>query len=382
MLVLCACEDPFAPDAVNAYVDVTTGVAHACALSTEGVAYCWGLNDHGQLGVGDKDLRVVPERVTGGLTFAALTAGASHTCGLTTDGRAYCWGWNAFYQRGNPTDGRETEPVPVSTEVRFTDIDAGWHHTCAIAEEDGAVYCWGHGRYGQNGLGGTLTLVAPFRVEGVQAVAITAGSYHTCALEADGAALCWGANEHGQLGIGSDALQVLRPSRVAGPAFAQISAGETHTCAVTTTRRPYCWGSNIHGELGDQSSFVEGFPGSYTPAPVILDVRAREISAGANFTCMVLTTNSRAQCWGRGAEGQLGNGGDVRDHFVPQPLYVQPAHLHQGDRFEYATIAASTGTFACAVVDESVFCWGTGVHGELGVSENRYAGLPLRVDLP
>ena len=314
----------------------------------------------------------------GGLRFAALAAGHSHTCGLATDGQAYCWGWNAFYQRGNATDPRATEPVPVTTDARFTAIDAGWHHTCAVAagEDEGDVYCWGHGRYGQNGIGAALTLVEPFRVDGVRATAVTAGAYHTCALEQNGAALCWGANEHGQLGIGTDDLHVLRPGRVAGPAFTQISAGATHTCGVTPSDDAYCWGSNTHGELGDQSSFIEGFPGSYTPARVFFDLSARQITAGAHFTCMVLT-DSRARCWGRGAEGQLGNGGDLTDHFVPQPLI-----FHVRDNVSFSEIDASTGTFGCALVDQSVFCWGTGTHGELGVSGQQFANLPVRVELP
>lgn len=54
---------------------VTAGNEHTCALDLEGAAWCWGLNLHGELGVGDKVYRSAPTRVLGGRTFTWLQAG-------------------------------------------------------------------------------------------------------------------------------------------------------------------------------------------------------------------------------------------------------------------------------------------------------------------
>ena len=91
-----------------AFASVHTGGRHTCVLTAEGVAYCWGENDGGQLGDGSTAYRAEPAAVSGNLRFSALATGAGHTCGLATDSRAYCWGFNPYGQVGRP--GSEVDP--------------------------------------------------------------------------------------------------------------------------------------------------------------------------------------------------------------------------------------------------------------------------------
>ncbi len=41
------------------------GYYHTCGLLAGGAAYCWGYNDEGQLGTGDKRYRLTPTAVAG-----------------------------------------------------------------------------------------------------------------------------------------------------------------------------------------------------------------------------------------------------------------------------------------------------------------------------
>lgn len=64
----------------------------ACAVDTEGAAWCWGTNGSGQLGngvVGGDSTD--PVEVAGGHNFTSVSAGTAHTCGVDIDGRAWCW---------------------------------------------------------------------------------------------------------------------------------------------------------------------------------------------------------------------------------------------------------------------------------------------------
>ena len=44
---------------------VDTGYYHSCALTSEGVIWCWGYNEHGQVGDGTWIDRLEPQRVWG-----------------------------------------------------------------------------------------------------------------------------------------------------------------------------------------------------------------------------------------------------------------------------------------------------------------------------
>ena len=59
-------------------------------------------------------MRTVPVAVTGGLTFGSLDGGDDHTCGVAT-GAAYCWGLNNAGQLGNGTSTNRNFPVAVNS---------------------------------------------------------------------------------------------------------------------------------------------------------------------------------------------------------------------------------------------------------------------------
>ena len=120
---------PAAPDEVEpvlltaatpalAFYQVSGGGLHTCGITTANRMYCWGTNNHGQLGDGSKTTRLKPFPVAGTLRFRQVSAGDLHTCGVTTDYRAYCWGQNS----GKLGDGTTTErlrPVAVAGGRRF-----------------------------------------------------------------------------------------------------------------------------------------------------------------------------------------------------------------------------------------------------------------------
>jgi hypothetical protein len=71
---------------------LSVGGGHNCGVTTTNVAYCWGVNDQGQLGNGSTSTgyQRVPQPVAGGLRFKQVSAGFQHTCGLTTLNQLYC----------------------------------------------------------------------------------------------------------------------------------------------------------------------------------------------------------------------------------------------------------------------------------------------------
>ena len=154
--------------------------------------------------------------------------------------------------------------VPAVFRRRFG-RGSGRQPGCA-ALDDGRVLCWGRAGMLGNGVGpGSL---APVGVVGISnATAVTAGESYTCALRGSpGSVSCWGKNTDGQLGDGISPLDGTiwwadTPVDVVGLSDAvAVAAGTRHTCAIRDTGNVSCWGSNDSGGLGDGSPFDPMFP--------------------------------------------------------------------------------------------------------------------------
>lgn len=142
---------------------IAAGFAHTCAIGEDGVTYCWGLNENGQVGDNTQAIRLVPTAVGTSLQFVRITAGHSHSCGLTANGAAYCWGDNTHGQLGDGTTSRRLIPVAVSGSLQFAYIKAGELSTCAVTF-NGVAYCWGNNEYGQIGDGTKVNRAQPTKV--------------------------------------------------------------------------------------------------------------------------------------------------------------------------------------------------------------------------
>src|SRR5262249_33718120 len=147
---------------------------------------------------------------SGGLTFTQISGSpiAGHACGITSDGSAYCWGKNNSGQLGN--DQITDSAVPVRAfSPPLAAIAGGDEHTCAVSL-DAALYRWGRADAGQLGYVPDSTNVfqtcsagncrkSPTLVAGIEMINITAFGSSTCAVGADNESYCWG-RDVGQLG--------------------------------------------------------------------------------------------------------------------------------------------------------------------------------------
>lgn len=146
------------------FASLSVGADHACAVTTTHDAYCWGYNESGQLGSGSSTLPIpTPSPVMGGLSFASVSAGAGYSCGVTTGNVAYCWGFNPDGRLGIGATGNQYAPVAVSGGLEFGSVSAGFH-ACGLTT-GGVAYCWGPNDYGQLGDGTRVNpRLAPVRV--------------------------------------------------------------------------------------------------------------------------------------------------------------------------------------------------------------------------
>lgn len=147
------------------FTSMSVGAFHTCALTQSGEAFCWGHDGFNELGSGmprDDDPHPTPERVAGNLAFSVLGAGGGSSCAVTTRGVAYCWGSNFGGQLGNGTTDDSNTPVAVAGGLTFVSIQSGNGSSCGIVS-NGDVYCWGENGSGELGTGDLANSLVPVK---------------------------------------------------------------------------------------------------------------------------------------------------------------------------------------------------------------------------
>jgi alpha-tubulin suppressor-like RCC1 family protein len=365
--------DPTAPPSAQvaavtalAFWQLSAGLNHTCAVTTDFVPYCWGWNADGQLGNGNdtgpdtcgpafapQPCSKLPVAVRGGHRFRQVSTGEYHSCGVTGDNHVWCWGNGARGDLGTGATQEATTPVAVAGGHLFRQVTTGFDFTCAISYPDNKPYCWGANDRGQVGDGSLINRLVPVSVlGGLRLSQISAGGRHVCGVTTDSRAFCWGYNNVGQLGDSTSVDKRTRPRAVSGGRlYRSISAGASHTCAVTTSGQGFCWGDGRSGQIGNGKTYL-----SLWPRAVSGGLSLRRLSAGTVHTCAE-TTDSRAYCWGSNSEGELGTGGSLTRALTPVAVAggLHFAQLDAGNAHTCGKTSSGVG-----------YCWGDDFYGQLG----------------
>ena len=86
-------------------IDVFCGNQHSFYINDKHQVFSWGLNNHGQLGIGSKNNTAAPTRIKDidpfeGDYVVELAGGEHHSIARTKKGLVYCWGRNDEGQCG------------------------------------------------------------------------------------------------------------------------------------------------------------------------------------------------------------------------------------------------------------------------------------------
>src|SRR6185295_246083 len=106
-----------------------------------------------------------------------------------------------------------------------------------------------------------------------------------------------------------------------------------------------------------------------SPVQVALPVHAVAAAAGFGHTC-VLGDDQSVYCFGWNVYGQLGRG-DILDHYDAGKVGL-----------EGVTAISATDVQTCALAGGQVHCWGYGGNGEIGNGTMSNVNVPTKVALP
>lgn len=180
---------------------------------------------------------------------------------------------------------------------------------------------------------------------------------HGAALRSDGTVVVWGNNTE-RLLAPSAAATLTSPTPVPGLDNVRSvagggSGGASMTFALRADGTVWSWGQNQNGALGDGSGVVR----RTAPQPIPGLSRVIAIAAGSSSvgttTAYALRSDGTVWAWGAGGDGQLGIGELVN----AQPTPVQVTGLSN-----VVSIAAQDGLAFALRDDGRVFGWGQGVN--------------------
>jgi len=270
----------------------------------------------------------------------SLEASDDTTCAIRTNGEVVCWAAQL--------------PVTRPALRNAVSLSAGTSHFCALFA-DGTVTCEGSLVTGTS-----------------NAVAIASESQRLCILKSDGTVDCGGAGVSGitnavaigaeggggacavlsdgtvscWLGAG-DGVDGSAPTSIGGVSNAvSVVIGAQHGCALLTDGTVKCWGRNNDGQLGDGTN-----TDSATAVSVVNLSGAISIVSGDYHACALLSS-ADVKCWGLAFAN-----GTSADSSTP----VAIAGLGHP-----VAIGAGAWHNCASYADGTVKCWGLNNMGQLG----------------
>lgn len=293
---------PLTDPSMKSVIQISAGFRHSVALRADRTVYSWGINDKGQLGVGQIfthqcQCTITPLKTLGISDVVQVSAGTEFTIALKADGTVWGWGTNLSGQLGNgSTAMSQTLPMQVGVGVagfnNIIAISAGESHAMAL-KSDGTVWVWGSNAFGQIGNGMSIgDQLLPVQNNSLSGVAqVSAGLVHNVAFKTDGTFWTWGSNAFGQAGngvfetTGCRCLTSPQQNTMLSNTV-EIEAIGSGTLARLSDGGVWAWGANLAGEVGNGTITSKGCQCEPSPVQSSAGTGNALISSGdfTNFT--------------------------------------------------------------------------------------------------
>jgi len=317
-------------------VSVATGLLHSTFLTESGNVYAFGFNNRGPLGQGDEEPRTEAVRIEAldDTFITQVESGNGYSLAIDDQGALFGWGFNSNGQLG--LGDRDERLLPVEIDAfngeSINTVSAGNSHTLVLTES-GKVFAMGSNTDGQLGSSQAFDedgsparrFETPVEVEGLpdNVVAVNADTKTSFAVTADGKVFGWGESRNGQLLNGEDRddgtfipdeSDVLVAQELSGlpDDVVQVSAGARWAVARTEDGDVWAWGPNDEGPTGglDGDPEVESEASFYPVKMAALDdVNVVELQTGPN-SILAITDAGEIYAWGSNSDGRLGFSSD------------------------------------------------------------------------
>jgi alpha-tubulin suppressor-like RCC1 family protein/predicted small secreted protein len=309
------------------------------------------------------DVQVTEQTVPPLQNITAIAAGGFHNLALKNDGTIWGWGLGYFGQLGNGLNSNINVPTLINNVSDVAVIATGNLFSLAL-KNDGTVWAWGENEYGQLGNGSNTNTNIPGLVYDLNGIiAIAAGNEYSLALKNDGTVWAWGQNDSGQLGNGSNIHSNI-PVQVSGlNGVIAVAGGQGHSMALKNDGTVLAWGYNGSGELGNGSNIDSNIPVQVSGLHGVIAI------AAGGYHSLALKNDGTVWAWGLNFDGELGNDSNT-DSNIP----VQVSSLSG-----VIAISGKNNNSQALMSDGTVWVWGANDKNQLGDGTNISRNIPFQI---
>ena len=273
--------------------------------------------------------------------------------------------------------------------------------TCVLTSSNQQVKCFGRNFAGGLGYGDAndrgdeqneMSDYLPFVNFGTNfsTISLHSGNFHGCVISSNQEIKCWGRNTAGELGYGDtsdrgdsssemgDYLPIMNIGSNLIPH--EMSFVSAHRLIKTDTGLIKCVGQNSEGQCGYSDTNIRGDAanevGDYLPfIDVGSNLLVTSVHTGFSHSCVVLeTVNKDVKCWGRGANGQLGqeNAFNIGDSVNEMGDNIPPINF--GDDFDLQQLVSSGYQNFAISTEGKLKCFGDNSYSQLGIESSIVLG--------
>jgi alpha-tubulin suppressor-like RCC1 family protein len=298
-------------------------------------------------------------------------SGFGNSTSVPSGQELYSWGNNAIGmlgQNNDPTIDRSS-PVQIGALTTWANIAQGPIAYAGMATRtDGTLWAWGYNSAATNGAlmdNSVINRSSPVQVGALTNWAEPAqGRFHSVAIKTDGTIWSAGYGAEGRLGVNST-VSHSSPVQIGSlTTWYKVAAGRDHTLSIKTDGTLWAWGSNNGGYLGINSTIAKSSPtqvGSLTTWA--------SVTAGQGQS-LAIKTDGTLWAWGNNGAAQLGL------NFINAP---PSSPVQVGALTNWSQVSAGLNFTAAVKTDGTLWTWGDGGLGKLGLNEDVDRSSPVQV---
>jgi len=333
-------------------------ITYGSTLADPGSLWVWGENASGNFGLntfGIPSRISSPTQLPGCWTY--VRSAGDRTFGVRSDNTLWAWGLGAGGVLGVNNTISYSSPVQIPGTT-WAGLSAGGYDDNAFAiKTNGTLWAWGCNVNGGLGVNNTTAYSSPVQIPGTQWCKVTGSGSISAALKTDNTLWTWGTGYCGAPAGSS-------PIQIPGTQWCDVFSMNANSFALKTDGTLWVWGNNDSGQLG-QNNITTVACGS---SPVQVPGTWCDVALTSNCTYIGVRNDGTLWAWGRGTEGQIGNGAATNRS---SPIQIP------GTTWKYAG-AGQVHTFSVKC-DGTLWAMGSNSNGMLGNNSSVPSSSPIQV---